>query len=277
MVSFAGDLRALQGDPRQHGVGNVLPVALSGQGEDLAVQRAVRRTPGCRPASARRIAASLMSRRLAEAAHGQFGGARRARAVADQIAIQRQRNPRDATHRALERGVATGIPAGVEVGEAVPAAPGSPPDSQAGGRCRNTPPRRLNTRGGCCRPADGIAVRVLLGESDADPASARRCTTRLSPPNSLPPMGTMAMKSSNVSLSSFSVQRRGEALAVGAAIGRLDIQRRADQERRHVQLAGTTLDLAGGDPAQAGHRRVDLVGGLLSVTASTAQRFSSLG
>ena len=57
--------------------------------------------------------------------------------------------------------------------------------------------------------------------------------------------------------------RRGQALAVGAAIGRLDIQRRADQERRHVQLAGTTLDLAGGDPAQAGHRRVDLVGGLL--------------
>ncbi len=200
---------------------------------------------------------------LAEAAHGQFGGARRARAVADQIAIQRQRNPRDATHRALERGVATGIPAGVEVGEAVQ---------------RRRVVRRIAKQVGdaeihAAAPAEhlaadaavqriGIAVRVLLGESDADlhrPAGVYRVEAA----EQLAAHGHDGDEIVECLAQFLLRARRGQALAVGAAIGRLDIQRRADQERRHVQLAGTTLDLAGGDPAQAGHRRVDLVGGLL--------------
>src|SRR5471032_1098686 len=56
---------------------------------------------------------------LAQRAHRQLGAARLIGAVVDEVTIERQRNARGLTDRALERGIPAGVPARIKVGETV--------------------------------------------------------------------------------------------------------------------------------------------------------------
>ena len=164
---------------------------------------------------------------------------------------------------ALERGVAAGVPAGVEVGEAVYGLVVVGGVAQQVGDAEvhaATPAEHFLAQGAVV--GIGIAACMLLGEGNADlhrPTGVHRVEGA----EQLPAQGHHADKVIEDRTQLFLAAHSGQALGVGLAGGRLQIEGGRNQKARDMQAAGATVDFLAGDLAQAGHLGVGLEGGLL--------------
>ncbi|MNV48681.1 hypothetical protein D3C71_1406000 [compost metagenome] len=166
---------------------------------------------------------------LAEGAHRQFRGAGHDRTVANEVAIQRQRDARSPTHSILERGIAAGVPTGVEIGEAIQRLRVIHRIAEQMGDAEVHPATT-----GKDFTADrtvhrvGIILGLLLGKLDADlhrPAGVHRveaCEQRLA-------HGHHADEIIENRAQFLLAARRIQAIAVGFSIGRIDPQSSANQ------------------------------------------------
>ncbi|MCY1527744.1 hypothetical protein D9M68_628200 [compost metagenome] len=180
-----------------------------------------------------------------------------------QVAVQRQGNARSQTHGVLEGGVAAGVPAGVEVGEAIQGRRVAGRIAQQVGDAEihpATPGEDLLADGALHRI--GVLLRIGLGEGDAHLHGAAGMH-RVEGAEQLLAQGHHIDEVIEDRAQFLLGARSSEALAVGLARGRIDLQCRVHQEGRHMQPAGAALDFLAGDLPQSRHGRVHLVGGLL--------------
>ncbi|MNZ81045.1 hypothetical protein D3C78_997010 [compost metagenome] len=181
----------------------------------------------------------------------------------DQVAVQRQRNARGKAYRLLERGVAAGVPAGVEVGEAVqrPRVVGRIPKQVGDAEVHAAAPGEDFLANGALDRI-GVALRIGFGEGDAH---LHRATGvhRVQAAEQFLAEGHHADEVVEDGAQLLLGAHREQALFVGFAGGRVDLESGAHQQRRHVQATGAPLDFLPGDLRQPRHGRIGLVGGLL--------------
>ncbi|MNO99972.1 hypothetical protein D3C76_917570 [compost metagenome] len=200
---------------------------------------------------------------LAQGTYRKLGSACRKGAVVDQVAVTGQLDARGQADGVLESRIAAGVPAGIEIGKAVQrfVVVGWIAEQMGDAEIHASAPAEhfLADR---TLYRIGIVLGPAFGEVDADlhrPTGVHR----VEPAKQCLPQGGHADEIIENRAQLFLRAHLGQALVIGLAGGRVQLQGRIDQQVRHMQLGRSLVDFSAGDPGQPRDLRVYLEGGFL--------------